>query len=70
MTQLDLAPSLDLLVRYWAPLGPVRVSFADLCAAFATESATDLDAAAVEAGVLAWNGRGFDVGHCPQEVSP
>ncbi len=52
MTQLDLTPSLAARVRAWA--GEPR-SFADLCDAFPTASATDVDAAAREAGVLAWS---------------
>ena len=60
--QLKLGISLAERVRAWAPLGPVRVPFIDLQDAFPSEGATELDAAAREAGVLAWTGRGFDVG--------
>jgi hypothetical protein len=51
MTQLDLTASLATRIRAWA--GEPR-SFADLCDAFPAESATDLDTAAREAGVLQW----------------
>ncbi len=49
MTQLDLTASLATRIRAWAG---EPCSFADLCNAFPTESATDMDAAAREAGVL------------------
>ncbi len=67
MTQLQLGASLADRVRAWAPLGPERVSFAALQDAFPGEGATELDAAAVEAGVLEWNGRWFDVGRASGE---
>ncbi len=51
MTQLDLTASLATRVRAWAG---EPCSFADLCDAFPTEDATDMDAAALEAGVLQW----------------
>lgn len=70
MTQLPLSASLADRVRAWAPLGPMREPFAWLQDVFPHDGATELDAAATEAHVLAWNGAGFDVGHCPQEVSP
>jgi hypothetical protein len=52
MTQLDLTASLAARVRAWAG---EPCSFADLCDAFPTENATDMDAAAREAGVLQWS---------------
>jgi len=60
MTQLPLSTSLTDRVRAWAG---ERSTFADLCDAFPGESATDLDAAAVAAGVLHWADEvGFYVG--------
>ena len=49
MTQLTLSASLADRVRAWAGQ---PCSFADLCDAFPAENATDMDAAAREAGVL------------------
>jgi hypothetical protein len=49
MTQLDLTASLATRIRAWAG---EPCSFADLCNAFPAETATDMDAAAREAGVL------------------
>lgn len=51
MTQLDLTASLAARVRAWAG---EPCSFADLCDAFPGESATDVDAAACDVGVLQW----------------
>lgn len=52
MTQLDLTATLADRIRAWAG---EPCSFADLCNAFPAESATDVDAAAREAGVLQWD---------------
>lgn len=60
MTQLHLPATLADRVRAWASTRE-RATFADLCDAM-SESATDVDAAATEAGVLHWDGAGFYVG--------